>query len=120
MRCIILLFGLFFSSCSLFGFNKQSSYCNDEFIKQSVAQSVEKNISSSFGVESVNVDMNYPQTLEVGNGEQTCEADMIVNIKKVKYKAKSSLIIGNKSNSSVNEKSSAKNIDIENDIDLNK
>jgi hypothetical protein len=120
MRYIVLLSATVFSSCSFFNFNKQLSYCNDAFIKQSVAQSVEKNISASFGVESVNVDMDYPQTLEVGNGEQTCEADMIVNIKKVKYKAKSSLIIGNKSNSSVNEKSSAKNIDIENDIDLNK
>jgi len=118
MRYIVLLFIPLFSSCSFFNFNKQLSYCNDDFIKQGVIQSVERNISSSFGVESVSVQMDSPQTLGAGNGEQTCEADMIVSIKKVKYKAKSSLVIGNKSNSSLDEKTNTKNIDIEKDIDL--
>jgi hypothetical protein len=123
MRYIVLLSATFFSSCSFFNFNKQLSYCNDAFIKQGVIQSVERNISSSFGVESVSVAMASPQTLGAGNGEQTCEADMIVSIKKVQYKAKSSLVIGNKGNFNVDEKkntNNTKNIDIENDIDLDK
>ena len=120
MRYIVFLLIPLFFGCSFLNFNKQLSYCNDEFIKQGVIQSVETNISSAFGVESVSVEMDSPQTLGASNGEQACESNMIVTIKKVKYKAKSSLIIGNKSNSSIDEKTNTKNIDIGNDIDLNK